>query len=213
MATAKVWSNVSVAMQSALATADTITGITKANPGVVTATAHGISNGTYVVLTVQGMSQLNGRVVRVANAATDTFELEGVDTTNFDTFSSGSCQAITYGTTLNTVRSLTSSGGDYNFIDTTTIHDNVATQIPGLAAAASYSFENIWDVSDAGLVALKSASDNKAQRAFKFTFADGQIMVFNGYVGASLLPGGSSQDLITTSSVVTMFGAATYYSS
>lgn len=213
MATAKVWSNVSVAMQSALATADTITGITKANPGVVTATAHGISNGTYVVLTVQGMSQLNGRVVRVANAATDTFELEGVDTTNFDTFSSGSCQAITYGTTLNTVRSLTSSGGDYNFIDTTTIHDNVATQIPGLAAAASYSFENIWDVSDAGLVALKSASDNKAQRAFKFTFADGQIMVFNGYVGASLLPGGSSQDLVTTSSVVTMFGAATYYSS
>jgi len=82
-----------------------------------------------------------------------------------------------------------------------------------LASPISYSFENIWDVSDAGLVALKSASDTKAQRAFKFTFADGQIMVFNGYVGATLLPGGNAQDLVTTSVVITMFGAPTYYSS
>ena len=67
MATATVWKNVAVAMQSALAAAKTITGITKASPGVVTSTAHGFSNGDYVFLSVSGMYQLNDKVVRVAN--------------------------------------------------------------------------------------------------------------------------------------------------
>ncbi|TVO75139.1 phage tail tube protein [Sedimenticola selenatireducens] len=213
MPSPKIWSNVQVAMQSVLATADTITGITKANPGVVTSTGHGILDGEYVVLTSVGMSQLDQRVVRAANVTANTFELEGVDTTNFDTFTSGSCQVITFGTTFGTIKSLSGSGGDFSFVDTTTIHDSVATQIPGIASASTYSFDNIWDVADAGLIAMKAASDTKAKRAFKFTFSDGQIMVFNGYVGASLLPTGSAQDLVTTSSVVTMYGTPTYYAS
>jgi hypothetical protein len=86
MATARKWSNVAIAMQSALAAAKTITAITKANPGVATSPAHGYSAGTYLLLTVAGMFQLDQRVVRVASPATDTFQLEGIDTTNFDTF-------------------------------------------------------------------------------------------------------------------------------
>lgn len=212
MAQAKIWSNVSVSMESALGAALTITAITKANPGVVSSTAHGLTAGDYVKLVVSGMAEVNGRVFRVASATTDTFALEGEDTTNYGTFSSGSAYEITYGTSLGTARGLSASGGDYNFIDTTTIHDKVATQIPGIAAAISYSFENIWDVSDPGLVAQKAASDTKAQKAFKFTFSDGAIMVFNGYVGANLLPAGNAQDLVVTTTAITMFGSPTYYS-
>lgn len=214
MATVRKWSGVAVAMQSALAAADTITGITKANPGVVTATAHGISNGTYVVLAVQGMHQLNGRVARVANAATDTFELEGIDTTNFDTFSSGSCQAITFGTTISTAANISASGGDFDFIDTTTIHDNTKTQIPGTANPLAYTMDHNWDAADAGQAAMKTASDAQAQRAFKFTFGTGgPIMVFSGYVGFAGAPTGNAQDKVTSPAVITAFGAPTYYSS
>lgn len=214
MASVRKWSNIAVAMQSALAAAKTITAITKANPGVATSTAHGYTNGTYVKLTVQGMYQLDARVVRVANVTANTFELEGIDTTNFDTFSSGSAEAITFGTSITTATSVNSSGGDFDFIDTTTIHSNVKTQIPGAANPATFTFENIWDVSDAGLVAMKNASDSQAQRAFRFTFGTGgQIMTFNGYVGATLLPGGSAQDKVITSTTITMFGTPTYYAS
>ena len=210
----KKWSNVAVAMQSALGADLTITGITKANPGVVTSTAHGLSNGDYVVLTVQGMHQVNGRVFRVANQATNTFELEGENTTAFDTFSSGTAAEVTFGTSITTATTLQSSGGDFEFIDTTTIHQGQKTQIPGLPNPATYTFENLWDVSDAGLIAMKAASDAQAQRAFRFTFGSGgQIMVFNGYCGASLLPGGSAQDKVTTGTVITMFGSPTYYAS
>jgi hypothetical protein len=55
---------------------------------------------------------------------------------------------ITYGTTLSTLTGLSASGGDYDFIDTTTIHDTVKTQVPGPAAPGTYSFESIWDPAD-----------------------------------------------------------------
>ena len=117
MATTTKWSNVAVAMQSALAAADTITGITKASPGVVTSASHGLANGDYVFLSVQGMHQLNDRVVRVANVAANTFELEGVDTTLFDTFSSGTAELITFGTSITTAASISSSGGGFDFTE------------------------------------------------------------------------------------------------
>jgi hypothetical protein len=209
------WSNVAVAIQSAAAASVTINSITKASPGVVGYTGTDPSDGAYVRVTAQGMSQVDGRVFRVAsaNAGADTFALEGETTTGYGTFSSGGFEVITFGTTMSTARGLSASGGDFSFIDVTTIHDNVAKQVPGVASAATYTFESIWDASDAGLVALKAASDSQAQRAIRFTFANGQIVVFNGYIGATLLPTGNAQDLVTTSVVVTMYGRPTIFAS
>ena len=212
--TVKVWSNVQIAVQSALAAADTITGITKANPGVVTSATHGLANGDYVYLTVSGMHQLNGRVARVANQTTNTFELEGIDSSLFDTFTSGTAEAITFGTSITTATTVSASGGGFDMIDITTIHDNAKKEMPGLPAASTFTFENIWDVADSGLIAMKNASDAQAKRAFKFTFGSGgQIMVFAGYVGANLLPGGNAQDKVTTSTTITMQGSPSYYAS
>ena len=218
MATAKIWSNVQVAMESTTGATKTITGITLAS-ATITAT-HDFAAGDYVKFTnVGGTIEINGRAFRVKSVSTTvSFVLEGpvagstLDMTAFGTWTSGgTITKITYGTSLGTAKGLSASGGDYNFIDTTTIHDKVATQIPGLASPISYTFENIWDVADAALLAMKAASDAKLQKAFKFTFADGAIMIFNGYVGATLLPGGNAQDLVTTQSVMTLFGAPTYY--
>ena len=214
MATVRKWAGVAVAMQSALAAADTISGITKANPAVVTATAHGLNNGDYVYLSVQGMYQLDAKVVRVANKTTDTFECEGVNSTSYETFSSGTAEAITFGTTISTATSMAASGGDFDFIDTTTIHDLVRKQIPGTANPITYTFDNLWDIADAGQIAMKSASDAQALRAFKFTFGvGGPIMTFVGYVGFTGAPTGSAQDKVTASAVITAFGTPTYYSS
>ena len=213
MATAKKWSNVAIAMESALAADITITAISKAAEGVVTAT-NTLTNGDFVVIECLGMYQLNNRVARVKTVSGAAFTLEGIDTTLFDTFTSGTANKITFGTSITTATTVSPAGGGFEFIDTTTIHVNTKTQIPGLAEAATYSFENIWDVADAGLLAMKVAGDAQAQRAFKFTFGTGgQIMVFTGYVNANLLPGGQSQGLVTTQSVITMFGSPSYYAS
>lgn len=211
MANVSLWTNVTVDVQSALASAVTITGITKTDPAVVSTAGSLPSNGDYVLISASGMSQVDGRVFRVANAAAGEFDLEGLDATNYGTFSSGTFQVITFGTSMTTATGLSASGGDFEFIDTTTIHDKTRTQVPGVTSPATYTFESIWDVADAGLIAFQEASDNQAQRAVRFTFANGQKVVFNGYIGATLLPTGQAQDKVTTSVVITMYGRPTVY--
>jgi len=214
MATVRKWANVGVAMQSVLAATKTITAITKAAPPVVTSTSHGYANGNYVLLSIQGMSQLDNKVVRVANQAANTFECEGLDSTLFDTFASGTAALITFGTTITSATSMSATGGDFDFIDTTTIHGNVKTQIPGLANPLNYTFDNLWDIADTAQIAMKLATDAQAQRAFKFVFGTGgPIMCFSGYVGFTGAPTGNAQDKVTSSAVITAFGTPTYYAS
>jgi hypothetical protein len=208
-----LWSAVAIAVQSALSASQVISGITKASPGVATYVGADPSNGDIILLEAQGMHQVDGRLFRVANvnAGANTLELEGENTTSYDTFSEGSFEIVTFGTTLSTATSVQASGGDFNMIDITTIHDNVRKEIPGAANPSNFSFENIWDVADAGLVALKAASDNKAKRSIRFTFANGQKLYFSGYIGATLLPTGTAQDKVTTGVTITMHGKPTVY--
>lgn len=56
-----------------------ITGVTRANPGVVTSVAHGLASGRWVKISgVVGMTQLNGKTFEVRNPAANTFELYSV---------------------------------------------------------------------------------------------------------------------------------------
>lgn len=218
MATVNKWAGVAVAMESALGADKTITAIAVGATATVTAT-HDFSAGDYVKFTVQGMHQLNGRVCRVESVSTTvSFVIEdtdgtSLDTTDYDAFTSGTCNKITFGTSITTAATVSASGGDFDFIDTTTIHDLIKTQIPGTANPLTYSMDQNWDPSDAGQIALKAASDIQAQKAFKFTFPSGVISVFNGYVGYTGAPTGSAQDKVTSPAVITCFGVPTHYAS
>ena len=72
-------------------TAATITGITQANPAVITTSgAHGLANGDrFVVSGVVGMSELNNRWFVAANITATTVELTGVNSTTYTAWSSG----------------------------------------------------------------------------------------------------------------------------
>jgi hypothetical protein len=67
-----------------------ISAITQANPAVVTATSHGLSNGDRVFITsVGGMTEVNNLEFTVANATANTFELSGVDSSAYTAYTSG----------------------------------------------------------------------------------------------------------------------------
>ncbi|OUU35040.1 MAG: hypothetical protein CBC16_11135, partial [Verrucomicrobia bacterium TMED56] len=75
-------------------TPKTITGITQANPAVVTVSSHGYSNGDDVwINSVVGMTQVNGRRFRIANVTTNTFELQGVNSTGYTAYASAGTAA------------------------------------------------------------------------------------------------------------------------
>lgn len=66
--------------------AQSITGITQANPGVVTINSHGYSNGDEVFITgVDGMVEVNVRNFKVNNVTANTFELQTMDGVDLDT--------------------------------------------------------------------------------------------------------------------------------
>lgn len=73
----------------------TVTGVSKANPGVVTAANHGFEDGDFVrFFNVGGMTELNGKTFLVDDATTNTFTLDttesaDVDTTGYTTYTSG----------------------------------------------------------------------------------------------------------------------------
>ncbi len=72
----------------------TVTNISAANPGVVTAASHGLSNGDRVdlsdvvgLLDSDGESVVNNKAFLVSNATANTFELHNLSDTDFDTSS------------------------------------------------------------------------------------------------------------------------------
>ncbi len=67
----------------------TITGITQANPGSVTAANHGFATGSTVIIrNVSGMTQVNNQQYTVTSTGTNTFTI-GVDTTAYSAYVSG----------------------------------------------------------------------------------------------------------------------------
>jgi hypothetical protein len=84
-------------------TSETITGITAADPPVVTTSApHGYSNGDEVEInSVGGMTEVNGRRFLVNNVAASTFELTDtlgidIDGTGFTAYTSGGVSNLTF---------------------------------------------------------------------------------------------------------------------
>jgi hypothetical protein len=214
MAKVSKWIGVAVGMESAKGAPKTITGITKASPAVASSTAHGYVNGDYVRIAASGMTELDGRVFRCIGVTANTFNLEGIDSTLFGTFTAGTAESITFGISITTATEITPSGGTFDFISITTVHDNTKSEVPGMADGSKFELKNIWDVSEPGLLAMKAASDAQAQKAFKFTWGTGgQVMAISGYVGASLLPGGESGGMVSTPSVITSSKLPTYYAS
>jgi hypothetical protein len=90
--------------------AKNISGITKANPAVVTtSSAHGYSAGDRVVIaSVGGMTQVNGNTYVAANPTSTTFELQGVNSSGYGTYTSGgtASRVNAYGVGQTTIRKL-----------------------------------------------------------------------------------------------------------
>jgi hypothetical protein len=88
-----------------LETGLTITGVSKANPGVLTYTGTDPSNGDWMYLSgIVGMTELNGRYVKVAgvDAGANTFQLTdihgggNINTSGYTTYASGGTAARVY---------------------------------------------------------------------------------------------------------------------
>lgn len=109
------------------------TAITKANPAVVTITGHGLSDGDAVyVRGVGGMTELNGNQYLVNVLTANTFQLLGVDSTAYGTFTSGGYFDKGTYSSLCELTGFSRTGGTSPEIDATSICSDAAEFEVGL---------------------------------------------------------------------------------
>lgn len=205
------WTNVQVHCQTALGAAVTATAISSASEGVVTAAAHGFANGDYVVANVAGMVQVHDRVFRIKGVTTDNFTLEDEDTTGHNEFVSGTFRKITFGASATTLQDVQVTGGEPNFADTSTIHEQIQRRTPTTKSPLTMSFTSLYDGDNAFLAELRRADNTLTQRAIKIEFSDGTEMVGNAYVSAPGAPTGTAGQAVQTPVSLEMQGMPKVY--
>lgn len=214
--TIHVNSGLKLFMESAIASATTITAITKAAPGVFSASGHTFSNGDFVLLEIQGMSELNGQLMKVVNVVAGTsFQVAGIDgvtgldTTLYSTFSSGTAKKVTLGTSITGVQEFSFSGGDIKTADSTTVNDTNDKQVVVGSTAQSADMTMQWDPTSAAQQAMRQAYATLANKGFKVVWPDGAWAAWYGTVGYTGAPGGGKQGITTSPAKITQLGNLT----
>lgn len=192
---------------SAYAAAKTITAITNANPAVVTCAAHGLTDGDIIVL-ASGWNKLNEKAVRVANSDTNTFELEGVDTTNTTSFPAGggvgTLREVTSWVQISQVLENTSQGGDQQFVTYSFLEEDVEHQIPTVKSASSIQFSIGDDASLAWYPILSAANDDRQPRAVKAVLPSGSLILYNGYITLNKTPSMTKNQIMALASTLSL---------
>ena len=176
---------------SAVGSALSVTGATNASPCVMTSTAHGLSNGDYVIVT-SGWARTPDRVFRVANVTTNTFELEGHDTSDTAVYAAGSgigsVKKVTTWTQITQVLTVSSQGGDQQFATYQPLEGDREVRIPTTKSGGGLDIEVGDDPTLAGFIAAQAANDDRVARALRITNANGSKSLFYSYISADKVP-------------------------
>lgn len=127
----------------------TISGITQANPAVVTAIAHGFSNGDLIYINgVVGMTEVNYLTFTVANKTADTFELAGIDSSGYTAYTSGG--KATLGRLAKTIDPCVTPGlGWYPYFQATArVRHNGSTLNPLTAITIPVKVRNVYNIQE-----------------------------------------------------------------
>lgn len=169
---AYIGTNMTVAVQQTLGADLTVTGLTLANPGVATCTAHGLSNGDIVVFAVtNGMVEIDGQAVRVANVAANTFEVEGLDTTAYSTWVSGVANEVTAFSTLSSAQNVTMPNPAPAKIDITCLIHKAKQYAYGLPDAPDGQITGLFSPGTTAEGLIIAATESNARVVFRVSWA------------------------------------------
>lgn len=165
------------------ATAKTVTAVTLASPGVATSATHAMTNGTvgYWVPTGGGMPQLDGQATRVYNQATNSFELQGLNTLLYSAWVTGTFVPVATWGTLSEVIGYSVGGGQADALDDTKLLDVVKQEVPGLLPADTLQVDLLSQTFNSTVMQLvEDASIAGTYMVGRITLQDGSVRVFRG---------------------------------
>lgn len=186
--------------------AKNITGITQANPGVVTSAAHGLASADEIYVSgIVGMTQLNGRNFKVVVLTVNTFTLTdladvGINTTSYTAYSSGGTFQRIYKVTttynINDVHLLKHSQPNFELILTHPSYTNmklvrISDTSWTLSATGNYNIISesltltITNVGAAGATTYKYRFESIDENGFKVNVTDKTTTTGNATLDAT----------------------------
>ncbi|HEY1723960.1 MAG TPA: phage tail tube protein [Steroidobacteraceae bacterium] len=171
--------------ESARAATKPISAVTNANPAVVTATAHGYSNGQVVFITgLVGPTQLNDRAFVISGVAANTFTLGGEDSTTYGAYVSGGTAAALTMQNVGQVSDITAFDGKSSEVDITHLLSAAKQWQPGLPDFGNVTLQLITDnvTPDTGQALLRSIKNQQKIVGFQIQTVDGKNAVFTAGV-------------------------------
>lgn len=173
--------NCRVEIAATYSAAKTVTAVTKASPPVVTSTSHGLAEGTIGYFdTAAGMDELLGQAVSVDATATNTFNAEGIDSTSFGTFTSGTVTPVATWLTLSNSTSYDIPNGSADELDATTLLDRTKQTQAGTLGAQNVQIGGLSDQQLPGVALLRAAALNDGYVVIRITLSNGERRVFRG---------------------------------
>jgi hypothetical protein len=177
-------------VSSTTGSAKTITGVALGNPTIITATAHGFSNGDVVALAaIGGTTVLNGLTLVVKNKTANTFAVD-VDTTGGAAYTTGGTATPSAWTQVNNIKTIKGFDGKTAKLDATNLSSLAKEYRAGLLDPGQISFDLDVDVTDAGQVALQAYRANATIANFKLTLPNTHTATFQGFVESFPWDGG-----------------------
>lgn len=159
-----------------------ITGITAANPAVVTAATHGLQTGDVVIIRgIVGMVQLNDRAFVVDNLTANTFSLRGIDSTGFTAYTSGGTVARQTLIDVAETSQIAGFDGQATEVDTTHLRSTAKEYVLGLQDFGNVTL-SMFTVSDAGQARLRALKAQGNAAAFAVTLSDNSVAAFMAFV-------------------------------
>ncbi len=146
--------------------------VTKATSGVATLTSHTVDTGDVGYWTAtSGMVELDGQAVYCTDTDANTFTLNGLDTTNYSTFTAGPTLtlAATWGL-LDEAGGYAVGGGAAATLDDSRLHLNKVRNIAGLNAAEDLTINiKTPEIEGSALAFLTRAARNGSNVLIKIT--------------------------------------------
>lgn len=197
------------------AAAVNMTAISNATEAVATMQAgHGFVVGDILEIT-SGWGRLDKRLARVKTVAGNDITLENINTSSTTLYpagsGAGSARKITAWDEITQIKDLSTSGGDQQFADTTTIADVVAKQVPTLRNAVALSMTVMDDPSLVWYATVSAVAESSRVAGLRMRFPNGSQLLGNGYWSLQKTPNVTRNEALTAAVDVSYVAEPTRY--
>lgn len=184
-----------------------ITAITKANPGVVTATGSNYDDGAVLRLAgIVGMTELNGNLYVADDTTSNNFELANTDTTGYTTYISGGTVSEVAFSAFCELTGVNQQDGAADQVEVTTICSTAKEFEQGLSDSGTIQLDYNFAPNEGVQAAIRAAKISGDAIAFKVTLpGTGGVIVMLGTVQQSSF-NGAVNGVWTGSSTIKLTG-------